>query len=223
MSTHESVSPPDTATTQMDAPLDTTGNPDTSNPAAAPPAPSSNVTDTPDDPSQQLEEEEARSDLEDNAYENEDEEEGDSEDNDVRFVHAVRKSKTKAHRITRKGCKAGNQGRWDPDMESLLTEFLDAYGMIDKPGRGKNKGLEEFWAMVRNAFWGRFSWREARAVKGEAWKTMPQEIVMTKTNEVSSLPKHAPTAHTHDRRLKPGTDTNTVRCRRRQRIHGERC
>ncbi len=114
------------------------------------------------------------------------EEESGDEDEELApsFVHATRKSKTKAEREARKGKKAGNPGRFKPEINEFLGDYLDVYASVYKPGRGKVKGLEDFWHMVRSGFWRKFDWNDARIGMTNDGAGLTQLQVMTATNDV---------------------------------------
>ncbi|KAI0682317.1 hypothetical protein BC835DRAFT_1311597 [Cytidiella melzeri] len=82
-------------------------------------------------------------------------------------IHQLQKSKSKAQKAAAKGGKAGYQGRF-------------------KGKRGKNPELEQFWHMVHAAFWGKFTWQEARVGIKDADKKKNEHTVMITTNEAST-------------------------------------
>lgn len=99
-------------------------------------------------------------------------------------IHAWRTSKTKAQRAAAKGGKAGNQGRFRPDIRDWLETFLDAYVSVEKGTKGQNKELGDFWFSVIGEFWNRYTVQDARVGMVLDGQGLSDSAVIKKTNNV---------------------------------------
>ena len=110
---------------------------------------------------------------------------GEDEETDLVQIHAQRKSKTRQERKKCVGGKAGNQGRFRADIQEFLLTYVDVYQTIDKGKKGRNNELEEFWHMIRSAFWVKFTVNDARIGMPQDGEGLTPNKVVESTNEVS--------------------------------------
>ena len=57
--------------------------------------------------------------------------------------------------------------------------------MIEKGKKGRNNELEDFWHMLRSAFWVKFTVDDARIGMPQDGEGLAQQKVVDSTNEVS--------------------------------------
>lgn len=111
------------------------------------------------------------------------EEENDSEDED----EGIDRPKTKTERLTVKGGKAGNPGRFRGAEKELLQTFEPGYTAAIEMKTGKTKELALFWGSLREAYWKAFSWTDAREGMGPKARRYSQKKVVRSTNRVSEI------------------------------------
>lgn len=97
----------------------------------------------------------------------------------------VERPKTKAEREQAKGKRAGNPRRFRGAQEDLLLTFEPAYEGIMQMSTGRIRELAAFWANVREAYWGKFTWKDAQAGMRTRGVGLSRKHVIRATNKVS--------------------------------------
>lgn len=97
----------------------------------------------------------------------------------------LERPKTMEEREKNRNKRPGNPGRFRGKGEELLLTFEPGYESIMQMKTGRIKELAVFWSNVREAYWGKCTWEEARAGMGVRGKGMQKKSVVKATNKVS--------------------------------------
>ena len=108
-----------------------------------------------------------------------------TEDIVVVNFHKLRKGKSRVERKLHVRGKAGNQGRFQKNIQDFLSTFVSTYAMIGRGTKGKNKALNDFWYLMRNQFWEKFTLEDARVGLPNEQALSDQEVTR-RTNEVGA-------------------------------------